>query len=216
MNKMTLTVEKREKINKGVTRRLRRAGKIPAVIYGSREPVTIAVDGREFGQKFKVISENIIITLNAGDKNYDVLVKDFQEDLIENKIIHLDFYEIDKDRILRTHVPVHLSGTPVGVREGGILEHLLHEVEVECLPKDLPERIELEVTALNIHDSIHIRDLPAREGVRYMNASDYVICHVVTKAAVEVEEAPKEEEEAAAVPAEGGEEEAAAANKTEE
>ena len=215
MNKMTLSVEKRENMTRGVTRRLRKAGKIPAVIYGSREPVAIAVNEREFGQKFKIISENIIITLNVGDKDIDVLVKDYQEDLIENKIIHLDFYEIAADRLLRTHVPVHISGTPVGVREGGILEHLLHEIEVECLPKDLPERIDLEVTELNIHDSIHIRDLPACEDVRYLNAPDHVICHVVAKAAAEVEEAPKEEE-AAAVPAEGGEEEAAAASKTEE
>lgn len=210
MEKITLAVQSRQQKNKGNTRRLRRNGKIPAVIYGSHEPVTVAVDAYEFGQKFKTISENIIITLSGADKNYDVLIKDYQEDLLRNRILHLDFYEIDKNRVLRTHVPVHLSGAPIGVKEGGILEHLLHEVEVECLPADLPERIDLDVSGLAIHDSIHIRDLAALSGVKFVNAPDYVICHVVTKAA-EIEEAPKVEE-AAAVPVEG---EAAAAETAE-
>jgi large subunit ribosomal protein L25 len=215
MKKMTLAVEGRKQHNKGENHRLRRAGKIPAIVYGLKEPLAIAVDEREFNQKFKVISENVIITLSLGKEHHDVLVKDYQEDLIKQKILHLDFYEIDQNRILRTHVPVHLTGAAEGVKEGGILEHLLHEVEVECLPANLPERIELDVTALAIHDAIHIRDLPARDGVRFLNSPDYVICHVVAKAAVEIEEAPKEEVEAVAV--EGAEPaETAETEKTEE
>jgi large subunit ribosomal protein L25 len=199
MNKQTLTGQNRTpaKNRKGENKRLRRAGRIPAIIYGAKKPLEISVDEKEFNHKFKVISENIIITVTVGEDSYDVLIKDYQEDLLRDKLIHLDFYEIDPERELRTHVPVILSGVPKGVKEGGILEHVLHEVEVECLPKNLPDRIELDTTDLEIHHSIHIRDLQAIDGVRFLNSPDYVVCHVVAKAA-EVEVAPTEDEAAAA------------------
>ncbi len=211
MNKQTLTGEARTPVKnrKGENGRLRRAGKIPAIIYGTKKPVEISVSEKEFGRKFKVISENIIITITVGKDTYDVLVKDYQEDLIADKITHLDFYAIDPERLLRTHVPVYLSGNPKGVKEGGILEHVLHEVEVECLPKNMPDRIELDTTDLGIHQSIHIRDVKAIDGVRFLNSPDYVVCHVVAKAA-EIEEAPKEEAAVVAT-AEGAEQPAAAA-----
>ncbi len=204
MNKMTLSAEPRTpvKTRKGENGRLRRAGKIPAVVYGAKEPMMVAVSELEFSQKFKVISENIIVTLNLGNTTCDVLVKDYQEDMLKDKIVHLDFYAIDPDRVLRTHVPVRLFGNPKGVKEGGILEQLLHEVEVECLPKNMPEKIELDTTELDIHHSIHIRDLKALADVKFIDAPDQVICHVVTKAA-EIEEAPKAEAVAAAVEGEG-------------
>jgi large subunit ribosomal protein L25 len=186
------------KNRKGENNRLRRAGKIPAIIYGAKEPMMIAVNEQEFNQKFKVIKENIIVTLDLGNTTCDVLVKDFQEDMIENKIIHLDFYAIDPNRVLRTRIPVRLVGIPKGVKEGGILEHLLHEVDVECLPRNMPEKIELDTNDLDIHHSIHVRDLQVLEGVRFVNSPDQVICHVVAKAA-EIEEAPKEEVVAAPV-----------------
>jgi large subunit ribosomal protein L25 len=209
MNKLTLAAEARIplKNRKGENSRLRRAGKIPAIIYGSKEPMQIAINELEFNQKFKVITENVIVTISLGNAKYDVLVKDFQEDMIANKIIHLDFYAIDQNRALRTRIPVHLYGNAKGVKEGGILERLLHEVDVECLPKDLPDKIELDTTELDIHHSIHVRDLKTLTGVRFLNSPDQVICHVVTKAA-EIEEAPKEE--VAAAPVEGGEAPAAA------
>jgi large subunit ribosomal protein L25 len=212
MDKQTLTGETRTPVKnrKGENGRLRRAGRIPAIIYGIKKPVEISINEKEFNQKFRVISENIIITITVGRDTYDVLVKDYQEDLLEDKIMHLDFYAIDPERMLRTHIPVYLSGNPKGVKEGGILEHVLHEVEVECLPKNMPDRIELDTSELAIHQSIYIRDIAALEGVRFLNSPDYVVCHVVAKAA-EIEEAPKEEAVAAAVPAEGGEQPAAAA-----
>jgi len=215
MNKQTLTGAARthEKNRKGENGRLRRAGMIPAIIYGIKKPVEISVDEKEFNQKFKVISENIIITITVGQDSYDVLVKDYQEDLLANRIMHLDFYAIDPERLLRTHVPVHLTGNPKGVKEGGILEHVLHEMEVECLPKDLPDSVVIDTTELGIHQSVHVRDVAVPNGVRFINSPDYVICHVVTKAA-EVEEAPKEEVAAAAAP-EGAEAAGPAAAKAE-
>ncbi len=208
MNKLTLSAETRTTVKnrKGENYRLRREGKIPAVVYGAREPMMISVDETEFTKKFKVINENVIVTLDLGKETCDVLVKDYQEDLLLNKIVHLDFYAIDPNRVLHTRIPVRLSGSAKGVKEGGILEQLLHEIEVECLPKNMPEKIELDVSELAIHHSIHISDITALADVKFLNAPDQVICHVVTKAA-ELEEAPKAEAVAAA-PAEG---EAAAA-----
>jgi len=200
MQKMTLNVDERTKNTKREVGRLRKSGKIPAIVYGQNQTISIAVDAYEFNTKFKVISENVIITLKIGKSDVDVLVKDYQENLLKNSIEHLDFYAIDPNKILRTHVPIHLSGSAIGQREGGILEHLLHEVEVECLPQNLPENIVLDVSALAIHDSIHVRELPALEGVKFINSPDHVVCHVVTKA-VEVEEKPAEE--VAATPEEG-------------
>jgi large subunit ribosomal protein L25 len=215
MNKQTLQGAARthEKNRKGENYRLRRAGMIPAIIYGIKKPVEISVDEKEFNRKFKVISENIIITITVGKDSYDVLVKDYQEDLMENKIKHLDFYAIDPERLLRTHVPVHLTGNPKGVKEGGILEHVLHEMEVECLPKDLPDSITLDTSELGIHNSIHVRDIQTITGVKFLNSPDYVVCHVVAKAA-EIEEAPAEEAVAVET-AEGAEQAAAPAAKAE-
>ncbi|MBN2442372.1 MAG: 50S ribosomal protein L25 [Spirochaetales bacterium] len=191
MKKRTLEGVLREKTSKGSAQLLRRNGKIPSVVYGHTEPFSIAVDEHEFNSKFKTISENIIINLNVAGKSHDVLVKDYQENILTGKIVHLDFYEIEMGKLLKTHVPIHTVGTPLGAKEGGIFELLLHEVEVECLPRHLPEEVSVDVNALNVGDSIHIRDVEPPEGVKFHNSPDAVICHVTRrkeeKAAVEEE-----------------------------
>jgi len=195
MDKKTLIIEPREKDGKRANWRLRKAGKIPAVIYGQQQPIAINVNEHEFNSKFKVISENIIIDLKLGKKTYNALVKDYQEDIISGKILHLDFYEVEKGKLLRTHVPVHLEGTSIGVKEGGLLEHLLHEIEVECLPKDLPDKINIDISNLQANRSIHVAEITPIEGVRILNSPDHVVCLVAIKLAVEEEEEEEEEEE---------------------
>jgi large subunit ribosomal protein L25 len=185
-----------------LNRKLRRTGQIPAIIYGHNKPVSISLDEHEFISKFKDMPENVIINLDMGSKKFDVLIKDFQEDILKGKITHIDFYEIEKGKLLRTRVPIHLHGTAIGVKEGGMLEHLLHEVEVECLPKDLPDSIQIDVSELQAHHSIHVKDLPPMEGVKMLSSLDQVVCLVEVKAVVE-----EEVEEEALV---AGEEEAAA------
>jgi large subunit ribosomal protein L25 len=199
----------RNEKKKGPVGRLRKQGIIPSVIYGHNEPVVISIDKKEFYTNFKTVSESTIITLKSKDKSYDVLVKDFQEDIIKEEITHIDFYEIERGKLLKTHVPVHLNGTAVGVKEGGILEALTHEIEIECLPKDLPHEIALDISDLNVGDSIHISDIAEIEGVRFITPKEHVICAVIKKAAEEVEEVEEEE-------IEGEEEEAAAATEEEE
>jgi large subunit ribosomal protein L25 len=209
MEKKTLDATVRTDLKKGGSRRLRNEGLIPAVMYGHKEPVHIAVDAHEVNTKFHALSENTIIGLEGLKENHDVLVKDYQEDITTGKIIHIDFLEIEKGKTLRTHVPIHTKGTSEGERMGGQLDVILHEVEVECLPKDLPEIIEVDVSAMSIGDSIHIGDLPEIAGVKILNSSESVVCNVA-----HIREAILEEpEEAVETEAEEADESAAEASE---
>jgi large subunit ribosomal protein L25 len=164
------------------------------------------IDEHEFGSKFKAVSESTIIQLKSDESAIEVLVKDYQEDIVSGRITHIDFYEIDQTRVLRARVGVHVRGNSLGVREGGLLETLIHDLEIECLPKDLPEDIVVDVTPLIIGQSIHVRDLPPMQGVRVVTSQDQVVCTVLAKKA-EVVVAPVEAavEGEAAAPAEGEE-----------
>ncbi len=209
MEQKTLSAESRVKLGKGESGRLRRQGRIPAVVYGHQEPLAVSVDAHEFDTKFHHISESTIIHLQVAGQEREVLIRDFQEDAVGRHITHIDFYEVDKNRVLRTHVRVELTGAPVGVKEGGLLEHFVHEVEVECLPGNLPEKIVLDVNELRLGKSLHVRELPTVEGVRFLNSPEQVVCAVVHKR-LEVEKpveaaVPAEGEEAAEVAAEGEE-----------
>lgn len=194
MQRKTLTAFERTEFRKSATKKLRKAGRIPAVIYGSEHPASIAIDAHEFHKKFHTISENTIITIKSDSSSWDVLVKDFQEDLLNDEILHIDFYEIEQGRVLKTHVPVHTSGTPTGVKEGGILEQRLHSLEIECLPADLPEALDLDVSDLAIGDSIHVSDITPPKGVKFLNMPEQVIIVITTPKMEVVEEEEVEEE----------------------
>jgi large subunit ribosomal protein L25 len=194
MDQKTLTAAARPERKTGASRRLRRDGKIPAVIYGHREPIAVSLDAVEFGREFRVISESQIIQLTVDGETYDVLIKDYQEDILTGDVLHLDFFEIEAGKSLRTNIAVHVHGSPAGVQEGGILEQPLHEVEIECLPKDIPDAFDLDVGGLNIGDSLHVSDLPVQEGVSILTNEDTVIA-LVTMPRMEVEEPEEGEEE---------------------
>ena len=195
MEEKTLTILLKSKNTKGENRRLRREGKIPAVIYGKTDSQGIIIDEHEFNTKFPVISESIIINLKGDSSEHDVLIKDYQDNIITGRVQHIDFYEIERGKILRTHALVHLRGASIGVREGGVLETLIHELEVECLPKDLPEEILIDISALEVGDSIHVRDIEPPEGVRIITSQDQVLCIVEHRRAQEVAEVAEEEVE---------------------
>ncbi len=202
MEAKNLNVEMRQGGGKSVAGRLRTTGKIPAVIYGHTTPTSITVDAREFRNAFKRITQNSIVALHLPGGVHEVLVKDYQKDNLTGQILHVDFYEFEKGKALRTRVPVRLEGNPVGVKEGGILESLMHALEVECLPKDLPEEIVLDISELGLDRALHVRDLTLPEGVRAVPAPDQVVCLVAhRKAEEEVAPAAVEGE----VPAEGEE-----------
>lgn len=194
MEHKTLSVELRDQFGKGPSRRLRSKGKIPAVIYGVKENVSITVDAREFGQKFKTISENTIITLDFGKDQTDVLIKDYQDDIIKSTIDHVDFMEIEKGKLLKTHIPVVLTGNSPGVKEGGVLVQKINEVEVECLPKDIPSDIEVNLDNLQIGSSIHVSDISNMPGVNILVSPEEAIVVVNHPKAAVVETEVEDEE----------------------
>src|SRR5262245_42539434 len=192
---------RREAIGKGGARKARAAGQIPAVLYGHGEtPVPIAVDFREFelalrGHK----GANAVVNLNVSGGEVTALVRDVQYDPLSRAIIHLDFQHISLTEQIVVEVPVHFVGLPVGVKDGGgILEHLVRTLAVRCLPTAIPPSIDVDVTALNIGQNLHVRDLVAGKGYEIIADADVAVAAVVAPAAEEVVAAPVEGEVAAA------------------
>ena len=201
MSQVVLTARNRQ--NKGSTeaRKIRRAGRIPAVLYGrSGKAISIDLDALEFSNGVKNISESTIVKVEVDGKPYDAFVKDTQRNIIDGNILHVDFYEVESGVLLRARVTINLKGNAIGVREGGVLEFPLHEIEVECLPKDLPERLELDISNLGVNQSIHVRDLALSDGIRLLSAADQVVV-LVKYVKEEKVEVPAEEEAAAAAAA---------------
>ncbi len=200
MKDTMLKGEKRtEDFGSAGSRRLLSAGRIPAVIYGKNEPVHISLDSKEFQHQMRHFSESTLLTIKVGRKSHSVLMKDFQENTMTDTVLHVDFYEVTKGEVLRTHVPVVLEGNPAGAKFGGILDQVTHELEVECLPKDLPESITVDVSALNLNESIHIEQVALPEGVKLIHAEGITIASV--KGVKEVVAAPEAGEEAEEVEA---------------
>ena len=202
MEQKTLQAENRTELRSAASRRLRRVGKIPAVVYGSKEPLSITLDALEFRKQFRIISESQIIRLTVDGKDHDVLIKDYQEDILTGALEHIDFYEIEAGKMLRTNVAVHIVGSAIGAREGGILEHQLHSLEVECVPKDIPEGFSVNVETLEVGDSLHVSDIAVPDGVKILNNLDQVVV-IVAAARAEIVE---EEEEVEGEEGEEGEE----------
>lgn len=211
-----LEIRAREQTGKGPARQLRRQGFIPAVMYGHKGNKTIAVHYTEFHRLFEEIGEHSIITLSLGEKEkIDVIVKDFQVDPVKRNIIHVDFLQIKKGQALRTETPIKIVGTSIGIKRGGILEEFVRDIEIECLPRDIPESVTIDITDFDIGDSLHIRDLTVSDKVKILSHQDQVVLTIGTPSKIAepvVEE--EEEEEVEAVPAEE-EEEAAPEEKSE-
>jgi large subunit ribosomal protein L25 len=165
MKEIVITAKPRDKLGKEHAKKLRRKGIIPAVVYGAETPsLPLEVDAKSFHALLRSgLGENVIITLNIDDqKNGDkkVLIRELQRDPVWGEILHVDFQQISLSKKLTIKVPIHLVGIPIGVQQdGGILQHVLRELEVECLPTEIPEKIEVDVANLKIGDSIHVGDV---------------------------------------------------------
>lgn len=223
MQAKSITVEPRTDFGKNASRRVRKKGFIPGVLYSHGKSENIQVPEKEFFKLFKGrISESVIFDILTTDKKDTTekmaYVKDFQADPLSGEILHLDLFKVTKDEKIHTHVKIEFTGTAKGIKLGGILEVDLRELEVECLPMDLPEKIQINVTDLDIGDSIHVKDLNLGDAVKITSNLDASIAsvHVPKVAAVEekVEEAAAAEGEGEeAKKAEEGEEKAEAKDK---
>jgi len=163
---IALTAEKRESLGKGGARKARAAGNIPAILYGHGEtPVPIVIPMRDFQVAVRHHKGgNAIVNLGVGGGEFTALIRDVQYDPITHTVLHLDFQHISLTEKVEVEVAVHLVGIPVGVKDGGgILEHIARSIEVRCLPTAIPAAIDADVTALNIGDSIHVRDLVVQD-----------------------------------------------------
>ena len=152
------------------SRRLLRAGKVPAVVYGHKiAPTHVVIDAHLFEMSLSKLTESTLITLKIDNgEEKEVLVKNFQEDLLYDVIKHVDFYEVKRGEKLRTSVSVVVEGNPVGCRQGGILDIIVHEIEVECLPKDLPSELRVDVSAIELNGHITVADIAVGEGVEIL------------------------------------------------
>ena len=201
MGEFALGVELREGRGKGVARKLRAAGRIPGVCYRrNAEPIAVSLDPRELDLVLRNASSgiNTLIDLKvAGGGDFDgrqVLVKELQRDPISGAYLHADLYAVDLEQTIHVSIPIQLKGSAIGVTlGGGILDHATRELDVECLPNAIPGEFAVDVSRLEIGDSIHVRDLEIPEGVEILNDPDVSIVSVVAPAVIE-EEAPAEEE----------------------
>jgi large subunit ribosomal protein L25 len=201
----------REDTGKGAAHRLRGQGLLPGIVYGPGENVLVAIERRSFeGVLRKATEGTVLIDLSMPKTRYRVLIKEVQRDPATSEPLHVDFLHISMDKPIHIAVPVHLVGLPEGVKnEGGLLEHVLRDLEVECLPSDVPEFIELDVSGLRLGQAIHARDV-VRERVQVLTPADRVIASVHGRVAeLEVPAAA----EAAAPVAEGEAAEAATGDK---
>lgn len=194
----TLTAKKRDVTGSGGARRLRRDGWVPAVIYGhGEESRNLKVEELELRHLLERISvDNTLVDLAVEDDGTrKVLIREIQTHPWKSRILHVDFFHIQEDEEIRVAIPIRFQGSPLGVREsGGILQTNRNEIEVECLPGEIPEYFELDVTELEIGDSLHVADLNTG-GVRPLEELDATLCVVVPPTIVEVEEEEPEEVE---------------------
>ena len=160
---VTLSVERRDGRGKGPARRARQAGRVPANIYGHGvDPIAVDADAREFDALAARISvENTLIDLIVGeDKPRPVLIREVQRHPYRKQVLHIDFFAIKAGEKIKVSVPLHVTGTPIGVRNaGGVLQQNLHELEIECLPSEIPGSFEIDISALEIGDSIHLSEV---------------------------------------------------------
>ncbi len=192
MQRMEMTAEFREKRGKGAARSVRRTGMIPAVMYASGESTSLVLDPADVAKVLRSgAGENALITLkirgmgkNSGGSGSSAeerltILRDIQLDPLNGKVLHEDLFEISLDKMIRVRVPTEVIGqVPAGVKEGGVLQHPLREVELECLPMSIPDRLQVDASELKIGEAIYLRDLNLGEGIRLLGHGDQVVVSI--------------------------------------
>lgn len=203
MAEVALNAEVRDGRGKGAAHRLRAEGKVPAVLYGRGiEPVPLAVEARALNQTLSTdAGHNVLIDLHVGSDTHLTLARMLDRDPVRGTIKHVDFLRVDRDQTIAVDVPVHIEGDSAGLREGGVLEHHLWQLHLECKPGNVPDSITVDVTSLALNQSVHVSDIVAPPGVTILTAPEEIIVSCVVPQVLEV--TPPEEEAVAAEGEEG-------------
>ncbi|MFH0803206.1 MAG: 50S ribosomal protein L25 [bacterium] len=203
MERTILDAHKREQTKKEYCRKIRRDGLVPGVVYGKgMEPMHLTVGLPNLEKVIHTDSGlNVIIDLKVKDEqqqeaSYLAMIGDLQRDVFQKRIIHVDFHKISLEDVVTATVPVILTGEAPGVKEGGVLDHILWEMEVESLPLQIPEHIEVDISSLKMEDAIHVKDIALIEGVKFLASPEEII--VVVHPPRKIEETPAEAEAALA------------------
>ncbi len=197
MRQVVLTSFRREKTGKEIAKKLRKKGLIPAIIYGPHiNPIPISVKFSELESILnKHKGETLLFNLeiiNGESFKIQAILKEYQTDPITDKIIHIDFLAIHEKNLITIDVPLEFIGKPIGITKGGVLEILLHELSIECLPSNIPDKIQVDITNLDIGDVLHVKDIKVPEGIRIAEDLEKTVVTIVTEA---VEELIEEETE---------------------
>lgn len=203
---LSLEVTRREGTGKGLARRLRRDGKVPAVVYGAhKDAIAITVDRKSVSELVSRSEHGVrsifLLKMAGSDQQRHAMIKEIQIDPISRTMRHIDFVRVVMDEVVRVTIPVHLTGLAAGVKNsGGILDFQVRELHVECLPGQIPDAFEADVTPLEIHQSLRISDLTIPEGVKLLDDLDRVVVSVTVPRAEVVAEPTVEEAAAVAEP----------------
>lgn len=197
MERYEITVEAREETGKGTARKLRREGKVPGVIYGkNKDPQPLVVDPLDVNKRLlgNAIFE---VTIVDGDEKEDELaiIKDYQKDVIKDDLLHVDFQLISMDEKIAVTVPIHIEGSAPGVQEGGVLQKLMREVEIESFPGDIPDEVVVNIDELTMGDSLQVGDLEVADSIDILSPAGNVIVTVVPPSEEITEEVEEELEE---------------------
>lgn len=204
-NVMKIKAESREGVGKQVAKRLRRQGKIPAIIYGERkESIPISIELADVKMILKSDKgENTVLKIHRDNIEVDAMLKELQYDYLTDHIIHADFLRLDLDKPITVWVPIVTKGEPIGVKvEDGILDFITRDIQVKCLATKIPKEIVVDISGLHSGHSIKAEDLEMGEEIQLVSDPNRVICAVISKAKPTAEEAAEVEEEAAEAPTE--------------
>ncbi len=182
--KFELAATVREQAGKGAARSMRRASKVPAVLYGQGECLLLTVNPEGLikilkSQTGSTALISLTLTGTKSKPNRTALLRDYQTDPVSGAVLHADLFEVSMSKPIRVKVPIQvIGGVPAGVKEGGVLHHNMRELHVECLPAALPDHVEVDASALNIGDGIHVKEMLTREGVRFLDDPDQMVVSV--------------------------------------
>lgn len=203
METITLTVEPRQSSGKEEAGRIRRSGKVPGIFYSTgKQATSLTFDAREFHLKFAGIEGAHLVQLNSSHPDLQgkiALLKEVQKHPITSNLLHIDFYGVDANKSIQVTVPLHFQGKAEGVTAGGTLQTLMRELLIECLPGNIPEFVEVDVTPLKVHESFHIEDIALPTGVKAVSETNEAVVTVI--APVVAEPTPEEDVTATAAPA---------------